>query len=186
MTDAFLDSGAPYDFISLHLHNKIQGVQSTRLDKDDDTEVSSADGQPIKIVGTTKFKFHWHDHEGKRQTKRMKFGVIKDLYPPMIFGLQTYTDLKLPKAADTWPTEDSKRGLFIFNIPWKNKKQLALDALALRNIERDNAAAARREIAEQARERNGARHSNGSNGLSSRSGESNGSSSGIGSRRARS
>ena len=176
VTDAYLDSGAYHNFISLHLFDKIHGSESRNMSKDTESAVSSANGTSIETIGTTKFQFRWYDHHKKQQTKRMEFRVVEDLYPPMIFGVRTIAALELLKVADTWPEQDSKRGLFMFNRPWKNKKKQAEEAAAVRNIERENAIAARQEIAQQERERNSHRHTDSSREPGSRPQDTNGSS----------
>ena len=122
--DAFLDTGATDNVISLKLYTILKAMDAVKVKDDSDiSQLGSAIGEAIEVTGSTKVNLRWFDHEGENARKRIEFKVVPGLYPDIIFKPTTFQELGMLLAADTWPRDDPRRGFLMFNTPWLSSKQ---------------------------------------------------------------
>lgn len=112
--------------ISKRLFDKLKFIGAATLDVDNRSVIGSATGDAMEVLGQTTISIWWFDFRGATKEIRKRFQVIRGLYPHMIFKEDTILQYKMRADADPWP-RDPRKGLLMFNRPWKSSENRSQD-----------------------------------------------------------
>ena len=112
--------------ISKWLFDKLEIIGAATLDIDSGSDIGSATGDAMEVLGQTKISMWWFDLRGTRKEARKRFQVIRGLYPHMIFKEDTILEYNMRADADPWP-RDPRKGFLMFNRPWKSSENRSQD-----------------------------------------------------------
>jgi hypothetical protein len=130
--DAFLDSGGIENCISEKLFDFLKSMGEPKLNTHSISEfpplgcVARDDAhEPLTVLGSTELRLSWKLRNNETRTEKFKFYVVRGIYPDIFIKPQTYTDPKfrMKESADTWPMDDPKRGMCMFNLPLKPREE---------------------------------------------------------------
>jgi hypothetical protein len=144
--------------ISKSLFDKLKIIGAATLDVDSRSDIVSATGDAMEVLGQTKISISWWSGFGDdRKEIRKRFQVIRGLYPHMIFNEDTILQHNMRADADPWP-RDPRKGLLMFNRPWKSSENRSQDDDDQKKRKEANREKAEREQKDREKKRENDKH----------------------------